>query len=196
MRRRTSHISSGGTAWCPTIPLSRAGRSGRVTSPTKTSRRSGSTNRALYCSSLQWRVFTGVYGLRKKPLFIVGPELADRLVGLDRRVDELAVLLLTSADEDIADHVAEMIKVKRAARGVGERDRAHCLHQHLSVIRSSTGPFKRRFGNHAVAVQASSIRTGHSAIVADAVGYEALIARGVEIDRVGRRRNHPYRLIP
>ena len=73
-------------------------------------------------SALQRRIVARVDRLRQEPLLVVGPELADVRVGLDRRVDELAVLALAAADVEVADDVAEMVEVERPARRVGEAD--------------------------------------------------------------------------
>src|SRR5258708_1179838 len=54
-------------------------------------------------SALQRRIIPRVDRLRQEPLLVVGPELADVLVGLDRRVDELASLALAAPDVEVAD---------------------------------------------------------------------------------------------
>src|SRR5262245_60815354 len=76
-------------------------------------------------SALERRIVARVDRLRQEPLLLVGPELADVLVGLDRRVDELAVLALAAPDVEVAHDVAEMVEVERPARRVGEDGAAH-----------------------------------------------------------------------
>src|SRR5690348_8976646 len=51
----------------------------------------------------QRRIIARIDRLREEGLLVIGPELADILVGLDRLVHELAVLLLNAANVDIAD---------------------------------------------------------------------------------------------
>src|SRR5438128_1390077 len=74
-------------------------------------------------SALHRRVVARIDRLRQKLFLVVGPELADVMVGLDGLVPELeAVLgafLAELADVEVADHVAEVIELERAARRVG-----------------------------------------------------------------------------
>jgi len=75
-------------------------------------------------SALQRRIVARVHRLRQIRLLVVGPELADVAVDFDGGIDQLAVLALDLADEDVADNVAEMIEMEGAARRVGERNGA------------------------------------------------------------------------
>src|ERR1041384_7167486 len=60
---------------------------------------------------LHRRVVARIDRLREELLLVVGPELADVVIGLDRLVDELAVRLLDPPDVEVADHVAEMVEL-------------------------------------------------------------------------------------
>src|ERR1700733_6633299 len=66
-------------------------------------------------SGPQRRIVAGIHRLCEKPFFIVGPELADGPVGLDRRVDEPPILVLAAADEHVADDIAETVEMERSA---------------------------------------------------------------------------------
>src|SRR5215470_11139426 len=90
-------------------------------------------------SALERREVARVDRLRQEPLLVVGPELADVLVGLDRRVDELAVLALAAADVEVADDVAEMIEVERSARRIREVDAAHRGDEGVLVVGLAAG---------------------------------------------------------
>src|SRR5215470_2612410 len=57
-------------------------------------------------SALERRIVARKDRLLQKPLGIVGPELADLVVGLDRPVHQLAVLLLDPPDIDVEHRVA------------------------------------------------------------------------------------------
>src|SRR5215468_10039459 len=105
-------------------------------------------------SALERRIVARVDRLRQEPLLVVGPELADVLVGLDRRVDELAVLALAAPDVGVADDVAEMVEVERPARRVGEADAAHRCDERFLVVGLAAGLLQRRFRHHAVDVEA------------------------------------------
>src|SRR5205085_7760952 len=69
-------------------------------------------------SGLQWRVVARINRLGKEPFLFIGPELADIRIGLDRRIDQLPILLLATADINVADDIAEMIEVERTARRI------------------------------------------------------------------------------
>src|SRR6201986_1015745 len=69
---------------------------------------------------LRW-VIARIDWLRQKPLLNVGPKLTDVLIGLYRRIDQLAVFLFATANEEVANNVAEMIEVEFAARPAGQR---------------------------------------------------------------------------
>src|ERR1700730_12538687 len=62
------------------------------------------------------RIVARVDRVLEKRFLVVGPELTDVRIGLDHRVDELAVVLFALEDEDVADHVAILIEFDRAAR--------------------------------------------------------------------------------
>src|SRR6187401_3507849 len=70
----------------------------------------GNSHRPDACSASVLQVFgrrivARVDRARQKILLWVGPELAHVRVGLDHRVDQLAVLLLAAADEHLTDHI-------------------------------------------------------------------------------------------
>src|SRR5262249_59659403 len=71
-------------------------------------------------SALERRIVARVDRLRQEPLLLVGPELADVLVGLDRRVDELAVLALAAPDVEVATTLPKWSKWN-GPRGVSVR---------------------------------------------------------------------------
>src|SRR5262249_17272314 len=100
-------------------------------------------------SALQRRIVARVDRLRQEPLLVVGPELADVRVGLDRRVDELAVLALAAPDVEVADHVAEMIEAERSARRVREVDAAHGGDEGVLVVGLAAGLLERGLRHHA-----------------------------------------------
>src|SRR5215471_18508018 len=118
-------------------------------------------------SALERRIVARVDGLRQEPLLVVGPELADVLVGLDRRVDELAVLALAAPDVEVADDVAEMVEVEGPARRVGEADAAHRGDEGFLVVGLAAGLLQRRFRDHAVDVEAGGIDARDVAVVGD-----------------------------
>src|SRR5438128_1882681 len=86
-------------------------------------------------SRLEGRIVARVDRLRQEPLLVVGPELADLGIGLDRRVDELVALLFAAPDVEVPDHVAEAVEGERSAGRIGERHRAQGSVQRLLVVR-------------------------------------------------------------
>src|SRR5665213_253912 len=70
---------------------------------------------------LERREVARVDRLREELLLVVGPELTHVVIGLDRLVDVFAAGLFDTADEEVADHVAEVIELDRSARRIGER---------------------------------------------------------------------------
>src|SRR5262245_20331946 len=135
-------------------------------------------------SALERRVVPRVHGLGQEPLLVVRPELAHVRVGLDRGVDELAVLLLALSDVEVADHVAEVVEAERPAWRVGEGEPAHRLDQGLAVVGLAAGLLEGGFGDHAVDVDAGGVDPGDVAVVLHHPVDEALVARGVEVARV------------
>src|SRR5215470_11116557 len=118
-------------------------------------------------SALERREVARVDRLRQEPLLVVGPELADVLVGLDRRVDELAVLALAAADEGVADDVAEMVEVERPAWAFGQADGAHRRVEGFLVFGLAAGLLQRRLGHHAAEIDAGGVDAGDVAVVGD-----------------------------
>src|SRR5437588_11094748 len=111
------------------------------------------------CSSaLQRRVVARVDRLRQKPFLVIGPELADIGIGLDRRVDQLAVLLLAAADIDVADDITEMVEMEGPARAVGQRDGTKRRDQLGLVVGLAAGFFERRLGDHALYNRAGGVK--------------------------------------
>src|SRR5262245_58090467 len=104
-----------------------------TTQPVRGGGREGPPRPSPVLSALQRRIVARVDRLREEPLLVIGPELADVLVCLDRRVDELVTLLLAPPDVEAADDVAEVVEAERAARRVGERHRPQRLDQRLLV---------------------------------------------------------------
>src|SRR2546426_8726512 len=99
-------------------------------------------------SRLEGRIVARVDWLRQEPLLVVGPELADLGIGLDRRVDELVALPLASPDVEAPHHVAEAVERKRPAGRVGERHGAQGSVQRVLVVGLSAGLLQRGLGDH------------------------------------------------
>src|SRR6187551_1825364 len=83
-------------------------------------------------SALERRIVARIDRLLEELLLVVGPELADVVVGLDRLVPVLQAvfgpLLAKLPDVEVANHVAEMVELDRSARRVGEVDAPHRGH--------------------------------------------------------------------
>src|SRR6185369_17417335 len=116
-------------------------------------------------SALQRRIVARVHRLGEEPLLVVGPELADLRVRLDRRVDELVALLVDPPDVAVADDVAEVIEAEGAAGRVGERDRAQGPVERLPVVGLAARLLQRRLRHHAVDVEAGGVEPGDVAVV-------------------------------
>src|SRR5207247_7140914 len=86
-------------------------------------------------SAFHRRIVARVHRLRQEPLLVVGPELADLGIRLDRCVDELVALLFASPDVEAPDHVAEAVERERPAGRVGERHSAQGARQRFIVVR-------------------------------------------------------------
>src|SRR4029079_5145639 len=95
--------------------------------------------------------------LLEKLLLVVSPELAHVVIGLDGLVDQLAVRLFEMADEDLANHVPQVVELDRAAWGIGERDRLHGGHEGGLVIRFAAGLLQASLDHHAVDVEAGAV---------------------------------------
>src|SRR5512143_1020321 len=82
---------------------------------------------------LERRVVARIDRLRQELLLVVSPELADVVVGLYGFVPEaqtvLGALFAQLPDVEVANHVAEMIELDRAAWRVCQVDRPHRRHQ-------------------------------------------------------------------
>ena len=72
-----------------------------------------------YSALRQSRIITRVNRMREECFLVKRPELADVLISLDGSVDEFPVRFLDAPDVEVADGVAEMIKLDRAARRIG-----------------------------------------------------------------------------
>src|SRR6266705_6833229 len=149
---------------------------------------SRSARRSPLC--LERRIVARVHRLRQEPLLVVGPELADLGIGLDRRVDELVALLFAPPDIEAPDHVAEAVERERPAGRVGERHRAQGSVQRFLVVRLPARLLERGLGDHAVDVESGRVEPGDVAVVAHHPVDEQLVARRVEIARVRRARDH------
>src|SRR5690242_8167796 len=149
------------------------------------------------CSSLRFErwIVARVDGLLEELLFVVGPELTHVMVCLDRLVDQLAVRLFEMADVEVADHVAEVVELDRAARRVSERYRLHRRHECGLVIRLSASLLQAGLDHHPVDVESRAVETGVDAIVLVHGGDKALVARRVEIKRIGTAAIKPKRIV-
>src|SRR6266498_3804090 len=90
-------------------------------------------------SALQRWIVARVHRLRQEPLLVVGPELADLGIRLDRGVDEAIALPLAPPDVVGAHDVAEPVEREGTAGRVGERDASHGLIESLPVLRLAAG---------------------------------------------------------
>src|ERR1700689_2971311 len=81
----------------------------------------------------QRRIVARIYRMRQILLLRPIPELADVLVGLDGLVPEFQAVFgafgADAADVEIADDVAEVVELERAARRVGEAHRLERGHE-------------------------------------------------------------------
>src|SRR5215471_20413306 len=177
----------------PSVMLLTASTSQRLTGAALSSRRRGGRPSAR--SALHRRIVARVDRLGEEPLLVVGPELAHILVGLDRRVDELVALSLAAPDVEGADDVAQVVEVERTARRIGERDGAQRLDERIAVVGLAARLLEPGLGDHAVDVDARGVDPGDVAIVLHHAVDEALVARRVEIRRVGRARDDADRLV-
>ena len=96
------------------------------------------TGRCLLLEILRRRIVARVDRVGQEFLLVVGPELADVRIGLDDRVDELAVLALAFADEDVADDVAVVVELDR--RRAACRSATTWCSASASALRSSALP--------------------------------------------------------
>src|SRR5918911_1891682 len=69
-------------------------------------------------SALYGRVVARIDRLRQEPFLVIGPKLTDVGIGLDRRVDQLAVLFLAPAEGDVAVERVEMMEKERTRSAV------------------------------------------------------------------------------
>src|SRR5215470_4134124 len=95
-------------------------------------RRSSSHAHSLQIPSR--RIIASIDRVGQKFLFVIGPELTDVRVALDRCVDQLSVLALAFADEDVAHDVAEVVELDRPARRIGKCHLVQCLGQCVAVV--------------------------------------------------------------
>src|SRR6185312_5366539 len=108
----------------------------------------------------QRRIVARIDRLRQELLLVVSPELAHVMVGLDGLVDVLSVGLLDTADVEVADDIAEVVELDRAARRVLEIDRTHRLDHRILVVGLAAGLLQRGVDDHAVDVEAGAVEAG------------------------------------
>src|SRR5262245_41083775 len=141
------------------------------------------------------RKIARVDGLREEPLLVIGRELADLRIGLDRGIDELVALLLALADEEAPDRVAEVVERDRPARRVGERDATERPDERVAVVGLAARLLEGCLGDQAVDVQAGGIDPGNVAVVLHHAVDESLVRRRIEVARIRRGRDHADRLV-
>src|SRR5262245_17634114 len=90
--------------------------------------------RNLILKVLRGWVVTRIDRVRQEIFLRVSPELAHARIGFDDRVDQLAILALAAADEDVADNVAVLVELDRSTRSVGDRDLVQGLGQSFAVV--------------------------------------------------------------
>src|SRR6266542_4445782 len=125
-------------------------------------------------SALQRWIVARVHRLRQEPLLVVGPELADLGIRLDRGVDEAIALPLAPPD----------VEGEGAARRIGQGDASQGLDEGLPVVRLAVRLLHRRRRDLAVDVEAGRVETGNIAVVLHHALDEPLVARRVEIARI------------
>src|SRR6266496_524025 len=135
-------------------------------------------------SAFHRRIVARVHRLRQEPLLVVGPELADLGIRLDRGVDEAVALPLAAPDVEGADDVAAPVEGEGAARRVGEGDAAHRSVEGLAVVRLAARLLQRGLRDLAVDVEAGRVETRDIAVVLHHPFDEPLVARRVEIARI------------
>src|SRR5260221_1190028 len=145
--------------------------------------------------ALQRREVARIHRLCQELLLVINKELPDIRIGLDDGVDELAVLALDPADEDIADDIAERVEVEGAARAVRERDGAQCFDHLLLVLGLAAGLLERGLDAHAVDIASRRVAAGDVAVIVDHVLDEPLVGGRVEIARIPRGRDGADRLV-
>src|SRR6266446_7565463 len=123
------------------------------------------------------RIVAGVDGTGQEFLLLIGPELADVRVALDHRIDELPVLALALANEDVADDVAEVVELHRPARRIGERDLMKSFGERTAVI--GLGAKLRNRGLDALArdVHAGRVTARQDLVIPVQSGHETFVAR-------------------
>src|SRR6266542_4516157 len=146
-------------------------------------------------SALQRWIVARVHRLRQEPLLVVGPELADLGIRLDRGVDEAIALPLAPPDVEGAHHVAEPVEGEGAARRIGQGDASQGLDEGLPVVRLAVRLLHRRRRDLAVDVEAGRVETGNIAVVLHHALDEPLVARRVEIARIRGAGDHANRLV-
>src|SRR6185312_4942451 len=95
--------------------------------------------------------------LLQELLLVISPELTHVVIGLDSFVDELAVRLFEMADEDVANHIPQMIELDRAARRISQRDRFHGGHKGGLVIRLPAGLLQACLDHHAIHIESGTV---------------------------------------
>src|SRR5713101_7274445 len=146
-------------------------------------------------SALQRRIVARVHRLRQEPLLVVGPELADLGIRLDRGVDEAIALPLAPPDVVGAHHVAEPVEGEGAARRVGQGDASQGLDEGFPVVRLAAGLLQRRLRDLAVDVEAGRVEAWDIAVVLHHAVDEPPVARRVEVARIPGAGDQTDRLV-
>src|SRR5579875_2063283 len=130
---------------------------------------------------------------------IIGPELADLRIGLDDRVDKLAVHARDLADVDVEDRGAVLIESDRPDRAVREAHILHCLEEGRRVVRAAAGGLERLLDDEQRRIGTRGIEAGIMLVSLVDAGNELPVVRRVEaggiparaIDADGLLAHHP-----
>src|SRR5262249_32266985 len=132
--------------------------------------------RSLILQVLGWWIVARVNRIGQERFLVVGPKLGDSGIGLDEGIHQLAILPLAPADEDVTDHIADMIELYGATPSVGERHRVQGFGELLAVV--DLAATRRNRGLDALAghVHAGRIATRQHIVLLRHRRHEPLVA--------------------
>src|SRR4249920_246693 len=148
---------------------------------------------------LERRVVARIDRLRQELLLVVSPELADVVVGLHGFVPEaqtvLGALFAQLPDVEVANHVAKMIELDRAAWRVSQVDRPHRCHQLGLVAGVAVERLEAGFNHLAVNVEQAGILARNGIEILQHSLDEAMVAVALKIERVWDAADETDRLV-